>query len=145
MSAKATTIKKLFSRQTTVSIDIAADPEKVWNILCDGSSYTKWNSTILSLDGKIGPNKTIKLVSKLAPKRTFTLKVKVFEPNSTLVWGDTMGERTFRLKEINKQTNFIMTEKIGGPLFPLFSNKIPSFDESFEAFARDLKQEAEVK
>lgn len=145
MSAKATTIKKLFSRQTTVAIDIAASPQKVWRILCDGSSYKKWNSTIISLEGEIGPNQAITLISKLSPKRKFTLKVKVFEPNTRLVWGDMMGERTFMLKEINKQTIFTMTEKIGGPLFPLFSSQIPSFDESFETFARDLKKEAEVK
>ena len=36
-----------------------------------------------------------------------------------------------------------MSEKIGGPLFPLFARYIPSFDESFERFADDLKKEAE--
>jgi hypothetical protein len=38
-----------------------------------------------------------------------------------------------------------MTEKIGGPLFPLFAKMIPPFDDSFEKFASDLKQEAEKK
>ena len=145
MSSKATTTKKLFSRQTTVSVDIAASPAKIWQILCGASAYTKWNSTIISIEGQIGPDQTIKLISTLAPKRTFTLKVKVFEPNSRLVWGDMMGERTFTLTEDNHQTHFTMTEKIGGPLFPLFSSQIPSFDESFETFASDLKQEAEAK
>ena len=28
-------------------------------------------------------------------------------------------------------------------MFPLFANKIPSFDESFEQFATDLKTAAE--
>jgi hypothetical protein len=37
-----------------------------------------------------------------------------------------------------------MTEKIGGPLFPLFASSIPSFDASFERFAADLKREAEA-
>jgi hypothetical protein len=36
-----------------------------------------------------------------------------------------------------------MTEKIGGPLFPLFAGAIPSFDEVFERYAADLKKEAE--
>ena len=39
---------------------------------------------------------------------------------------------------------FTMTEKIGGPLFPLFARYIPPFDESFEQFAADLKREAEA-
>jgi hypothetical protein len=37
-----------------------------------------------------------------------------------------------------------MTEKIGGPLFPLFAGYIPPFDESFERFAADLKKESEA-
>ncbi len=37
-----------------------------------------------------------------------------------------------------------MTERIGGPLFPLFAGMIPSFDESFDKFASDLKKEAET-
>ena len=36
-----------------------------------------------------------------------------------------------------------MTEKIGGLIFPLFANKIPSFDKTFEQFTADLKKEAE--
>ena len=37
-----------------------------------------------------------------------------------------------------------MNEKIGGPLFPLFAKMIPSFDQSFEQFASDLKKESET-
>jgi hypothetical protein len=37
-----------------------------------------------------------------------------------------------------------MTEKIGGPIFPLFARMIPSFDQSFEQYAKDLKKEAEA-
>lgn len=55
-----------------------------------------------------------------------------------------MGKRVYKLTQIsNEKTNFSMTEKIGGPLFPLFAKMIPSFDESFEKFAQDLKTESE--
>lgn len=40
----------------------------------------------------------------------------------------------------NGHTNFTMTEKIGGSLFPLFAKMIPPFDESFEKFVKDLKR-----
>lgn len=36
-----------------------------------------------------------------------------------------------------------MTERIAGPLFPLFAKMIPPFDDAFETFAKDLKKEAE--
>jgi hypothetical protein len=56
-----------------------------------------------------------------------------------------MGSRVYTLTKGNGgSTHFFMTEKIGGPLFPLFAGAIPSFDESFEQYAADLKKEAEA-
>ena len=78
-------------------------------------------------------------------KRTFKLKIKEFEPNKIMVWGDAMGKRTYRLQKEGNRTLFTMTEKIGGIMFPLFANKIPPFDNSFEQFTADLKKEAESK
>lgn len=36
-----------------------------------------------------------------------------------------------------------MKEIMGGLMFPLYTKYIPDFDASFEAFAADLKTEAE--
>ena len=47
------------------------------------------------------------------------------------------------LKKTEAGTLFTMTEKIGGPLFSLFAKMIPPFDDAFDAYARDLKVEAE--
>lgn len=142
--SQAQTIKKTFSRETSVSIDINADEETIWRLLTDGPNYPKWNSTVTSIDGNIAQGSTIKLKSILDANRTFKLKVKVFEPSSKLVWGDSMGNRTYQLTKNPKGgTTFTMVEKIGGPIFPLFASKIPSFDTSFNAFAEDLKKEAE--
>ena len=140
---KAQTVKSTFSRTTSVAADINASADVVWAVLTNSQNYTSWNSTIISLDGEIKLGNTIKLVSKLDPKRTYKLKIKEFTPNTQLVWGDPMGKRTYQLEENSGITHFTMTEKIGGPIFPLFANKIPSFDESFEQFANDLKKEAE--
>ncbi len=143
MNSKALTTKNTFSRQTSVSVDIAASAEKVWAILTDAPRYTKWNSTIVSIDGEIAPGKTIKLVSTLDPKRIFKLRVKVFEPASKLVWGDPMGARTYQLTPNRNGVTLTMTERIGGPIFPLFASKIPSFDQSFDIFVANIKKEAE--
>ena len=140
---KAQTVKSTFSRTTSVAADINASADVVWAVLTNSQNYTSWNSTIISLDGEIKLGNTIKLVSKLDPKRTYKLKIKEFTPNTQLVWGDPMGKRTYQLAETSGITHFTMIEKIGGPIFPLFANKIPSFDESFEQFANDLKKEAE--
>jgi hypothetical protein len=72
------------------------------------------------------------------------LKVKEFEQEKKLVWGDAMGKRIYTITKSGNGVKFSMSEKIGGPLFPLFAKMIPSFDESFGKFAGDLKREAEL-
>ncbi len=142
---KATTTKRLFSRETSVSLSIKAPSKVIWSLLTDASQYPKWNSTVVSIEGNISLGETIKLKSKLDPKRVFKLKVKEFEPTKRLAWGDAMGLRVYSLSESGGITTFNMTEKIGGPIFPLFAKMIPSFDQSFEDFAGDLKKAAETK
>jgi uncharacterized protein YndB with AHSA1/START domain len=142
--AKAKTIRKTFSRETSVSVDIQSDPKTIWSLLTNAENYPKWNSTVISIDGKIALGEKIQLKSYLDPKRVFKLSVKEVEPERRLVWGDAMGKREYKLTPgSNGQTNFAMVEKIGGPLFPLFAKMIPPFDESFDKFAGDLKTEAE--
>lgn len=144
-NGKAVTIKKTFSRETAVSIDIQADKTLLWALLTNASDYPRWNSTVISIDGSITEGGKIQLKSKLDRKRVFKLFVKEFEPERKLVWGDAMGKRIYELKTLsNGLTNFSMNEKIGGPIFPFLAKMIPSFDQSFEQFANDLKKEAEI-
>ena len=144
MDQKATTTKKTFSRETSVRASIAADPAIVWALLTHAADYPRWNSTVISIQGEIKAGATIELKSTLDSKRTFKLKVKEFAPEKRLVWGDAMGSRVYSLEKSGSGTQFSMSERIGGPLFPLFAGMIPSFDESFDKFAADLKKEAET-
>lgn len=143
-NGKATTQKKTFSRTTTISQTIHADPSIIWSLLTNASDYSRWNSTIVSIEGDIQKGEKIALKSTLDPERTFKLKVKEMISEQKLVWGDALGERTFTLEKKGDATVFTMTEKIGGLMFPLFANKIPSFDKSFEQFTVDLKKESEI-
>lgn len=144
-NGKASTVKSTFSRATSVSININADPSIIWALLTNASDYPRWNSTVTSIEGNIKDGETIKLKSYLDAKRTFKLKIKEFNASNKLVWGDAMGNRVYTLsKNENGGTTFTMHEKIGGPMFPLFAKMIPPFDESFEKFANDLKKEAEL-
>lgn len=142
---KALTVKTTFHRETSISIIIKADAAIVWDLLTTASGYPRWNSTVTSIEGKIALGEKIKLKSTLDPSRTFTLRVKEFEAEKRLVWGDGQGNRVYTIAENGNGTlTFSMTEKIGGLLFPMYARMIPSFDESFEQFARDLKKEAEA-
>jgi uncharacterized protein YndB with AHSA1/START domain len=144
-NGKATTIKTTFHRETAVSIEIKADPAIVWALLTKASDYPRWNSTVTSIEGNIALHEKIKLKSTLDAKRTFKLKVKEFESEKKLVWGDGQGNRVYTLvKNTNGSLTFSMTEKIGGLMFPMYAKMIPSFDKSFEQFAGDLKRESET-
>lgn len=141
---KAVTSKKIFSRETSISLSILANPAIVWALLTRASDFPRWNSTVTSLKGEIKEGGTIELKSTLDEKRTFKLKVKEFVPKKRLVWGDSQGSRVYTIEKGTKGGIFFsMSEKIGGPIFPLFAKYIPPFDESFERFAADLKREAE--
>ena len=141
---KASTVKNTFSRETSVSITISADPAILWALLTHAADIPRWNSTVVSVKGEIKQGETIELKSTLDEKRTFKLKVKEFVPEKRLVWGDAQGSRVYSIEKTTGGVNFSMREKIGGPLFPLFASMIPPFDESFEKFAADLKKEAET-
>ncbi|MBN8580484.1 MAG: SRPBCC domain-containing protein [Anaerolineae bacterium] len=143
-NGKAVTSKSTFSRETSVSVNIEADAAIIWALLTNAADFPRWNSTVISISGKIQNGETIELKSTLDEKRTFKLKIKEFVPNQRLVWGDPMGSRVYSLEKAGKGTQFKMSEKIGGPLFPLFAGMIPSFDESFDKFTADLKKEAET-
>jgi hypothetical protein len=141
---KAKTVRNIFSRETSISIEIKATAAILWAILINGADYPRWNSTVISIHGNILAGERILLKSILDPKRAFKLKVREFDPENKLVWGDSMGKRVYTLDKIEDNAiRFTMSEKIGGPLFPLFAKMIPSFDSSFEQFASDLKSEAE--
>lgn len=143
-NGKAFTVKTRFSRETSVGIDIKAEPAIIWALLTKASDYPRWSSTIISIEGKIALGEKIKIKSSLAPTRTFNLKVKEFVPEKRLVNGDGKGNRVYTLIDKgNGITNFTMNEKIGGLMFPLYAKYIPSFDQSFDDFANDLKNEAE--
>jgi uncharacterized protein YndB with AHSA1/START domain len=145
LNNNAVTVKKTFSRSTSISTDIRADLSIIWALLTNASDYPRWNSTVISIDGNIAAGEKINLKSTLDPKRVFKLKVKEFTPETRLAWGDAMGTRVYSLERKGNDTVvFSMHEKIGGPLFPLFAKMIPSFDKSFEQFAADLKKEAET-
>ena len=141
---KAVTTRTTFSRETSIHTTILADPAIVWALLTRASDVSRWNSTVVSIKGDIKPGETIELKSTLDEKRTFKLKIKEFVPEKRLVWGDSQGSRVYTIdRGAGNGVLFTMSEKIGGPLFPLFARYIPPFDESFEHFAADLKREAE--
>lgn len=134
--------------QYRVGIRINAPAAVVWSLLTDAGQYPRWNRSVLSIEGEIAPDNKIRLVSSAAPKRSFKLKVKVFEPEQHMLWASGGkafgGERSFRLYPRGAgQTDFVMTESLGGGMMKMIEKKLPDLRESFDTFAVDLKAAAE--
>ncbi len=112
-AGKAFTSKTMFSRETTVSVNIEADPSIVWALLTHLSDVPRWNSTVTSIVGEVKEGGAIELKSTLDEKRTFKLKVKEVVPEKRLVWGDGMGNRVYTIEKGAGGVLFTMSEKIG--------------------------------
>ena len=133
-----------------VATRISAPPEVIWALLTDAKGYTGWNSTLVSIDGEIKQDSTVKLVSKAAPDRTFALKVSEFTAPKTMVWEDGnkmfMGVRRYSLlPNPDGTTTFAMSETLSGRMLSSIEPKLPDFTASFETIAADLKKAAEAK
>lgn len=128
---------------------IDAAPQRVWEILTNAAAYPQWNPTVVSITGDMTVASTVQLVSTLAPKRTFKLKVTDASPPKRMVWSDRKplglftGTRTFQLAPRDGGTDFSMAEAFRGPLAGLISKAIPDMTDSFQQFADGLKAAAE--
>ncbi len=137
-----------FEMQTSVATNIKAPATKIMGLLTDAKNFTKWNSTVISINGDIKKGETISLVSKLDPKRTFKLNVAEQTP-TTLIWKDGFapmfsGVRTFELQtKPDGSTDFTMTEVFKGIMLPMIKGSLPDFKENFEQYAADLKNASE--
>lgn len=137
---------KTYSAQRSIH----ASPERIWSLLTDPARYTSWNPAVVSLQGQIAPGETIKLVSAVNPKRTFSLNVTELEPERRMVWSDGMplglfkGVRTFSLRSLEDgRTEFSMEETYTGALAGLITRAVPDLTESFGQFADGLKAASE--
>jgi hypothetical protein len=146
---RAIKTRTTFRLEFSVSNVITASPEKIWKLLTDANNYTKWNSTLISLEGDISLGGTVKMKVPQAPGRVFKVKVVEFTPTKFMLWQDGFapmftGKRFFTLQSSNDgTTTFTMSEVFRGLMLPMIAGKLPDFAPIFEQFAADLKKEAE--
>ena len=137
------------ARRTEIVREIAAAPQEVWDVLADVGAWAGWNPTIISIDGAAVPGTSVKLVSTLAPKRTFTLHVDEVDAPRRMVWSDGMplglftGTRTYTVDAAAEGAVFTMVEEYSGPMAGLVIRAIPDLSASFEEFADCLQRTAE--
>jgi hypothetical protein len=147
---KARKTATTFRMDCAVSITIQAGPERIWALLTNAQDFPRWNSTVTSIGGTIAEGERLELKVPAAPERTFKPKVTALDPQRRMVWSDGMapmfrGVRTFNLvPQADGSTEFTMEEVFSGIMLPLIKGSLPDFAPSFEAYAADLKREAEA-
>jgi hypothetical protein len=138
-----------FAMTCEVEINIQASTETVWRLLSDAKSFPRWNSTVTGIEGEIREGERLRLHVP-GMKRTLTPRVSGVVPARRMVWSDGValvfrGVRTFVLTPRgDASTDFVMEERFSGAIFALTKRLLPDFRPIFEAYANDLKREAET-
>lgn len=129
---------------------IAAEPENVWSVLVDGATWSKWDSGVTDVEGRIAAGETIKIRSAAAPGRTFPVKVTTFDEPRRMIFSGGMplglftGVRTYEIaSDGNNGSTCHVREEYSGPLLPLIWRSMPDLGPSFQQFVDGLKQRVE--
>jgi hypothetical protein len=137
-------------KRYSVKRTINAAPQRVWEILTDGSRFQEWDPGVERVEGNIREGESIRIFTKLSPGRAFPVRVSEFAPPRRMTWTGGMplglfkGVRTFTLEARGDgRTDFSTEEVFSGPLLPLIGRTMPDLGPSFEQFADGLKQRAE--
>ena len=145
----STSSRSTFRRECSVTAEIAAGPDRIWQLLTDADDMVRWNSTLTSMAGTIGPGGKVKMEVPEAPGTVFEIEVTSFTPPREMVWtqGNPImfrGVRTYRLTPQSAgTTKFEMIEVFSGLVLPMAAGRLPDFKPIFERYAADLKSEAE--
>jgi hypothetical protein len=137
-----------FSMSCGVEVNIRATADVIWRLLTDAKGFSRWNSTVSSIEGEIREGERLRLHVP-GTDRIFTPTVSDVLANKRMIWtgGFTpifKGVRTFVLKPRNDgSTDFAMGERFSGLMLPLLKGSMPDFGPVFERYANDLKREAE--
>lgn len=139
---------KVLGMTCRVSVNILATSDIVWSLLTDAKGFPRWNSTVTGIEGEIREGERLRLHVP-GTSRTFTPKVSSVAAERGMTWSDGIagifkGVRTFELRPRNDtSTDFVMEENFSGVMFALTKGMLPDFRPIFEAYASDLRREAE--
>jgi len=137
-----------FAMTCRVEVTITAKSEIVWALLTDANGFPRWNSTVTGIEGEIREGERLKLHAP-GTNRTFTPTVSGVVAARRMMWSDGFplvfrGARSFVLTPHgDSSTDFVMEERFSGLMFALVKRMLPDFRPIFEAYANDLKREAE--
>jgi hypothetical protein len=135
-------------------IEIAAPVERVWSLLVDFPSHSRWNPFVRSIEGSLVVGQSLKVFIQPpgASGMRFQPTLLAVQPNRELRWKGKLlvpglfdGEHYFRLEaKPAGGLTFHQGEVFSGILVPLFKRSLDGATrQGFVAMNEALKREAE--
>ena len=136
------------------SIEIAAPPDRVWQVISDLESFSSWNPFITKAMGPLVAGDTLSITIEPPGGRAMTFKPKVLEvdPNHRLRWigrflvpGLFDGEHLFEVEPLEGgRSRFTQSERFTGVLTWFSGTLLKRTRAGFEAMNAALKERSET-
>ena len=138
------------------TVDIAAPPARVWELLTDFASWDRWNPLLQRVRGRAEVGTTVRFRATVGRARLpLTAQVMIVEPERELMWVGpasprllrkvVSGSHWFRLAPIASGTRFDHGEVFRGLAVPPRWDRFEAFaTPGYDAMNRALKREAEA-
>jgi hypothetical protein len=140
-------------KELRTEVEIAAPPERVWEVLTDFDAYPSWNPFIRSITGRpaLGAELAVRIEPPGGRAMTFRPKVLKADPQRRLTWLGRFllprildGEHSFEIEpSTDGGSSFVQRERFRGLLVPLFGATLRKTEDGFVAMNEALKRRAE--
>jgi hypothetical protein len=140
-------------RTLDASIDIAAPPERVWQVISDLPAYARWNPFIVRAGGELALGGRLRVTIVAPGHRPVTFKPRIveLEPGRSVTWlGRTLlpglfgGHHTLSATPTDDGARFRTREEVSGVLVPLLGGVMRDSQRGFEAMAAAVKARVEA-
>jgi len=136
------------------SIEIAAPPDRVWQVITDLESFSSWNPFMTKAMGRVVVGDTLSITIAPPGGRSMNFKPKVLEvdPNHRLRWigrflvpGLFDGEHLFQVEPLEGgRSRFTQSERFTGVLTWFSGKLLERTRAGFEAMNAALKERSET-
>ena len=140
-------------KKVAASIEIAATPAHVWEILTDFPAHAEWNPFVTSISGPLrkGERLTVRVQPPGGKGMTFKPTVLAAEPERELRWRGRLlvpglfdGEHYFRLEPTAGGTRFHHGEEFSGLFVAMMGrSSFENIERGFATMNEALKKRAE--
>ena len=136
------------------SIEIAASPERVWQVLTEFEKYPQWNPFIRRISGTIEEGSRLEVALGASGKSAMTFRPVLLKvrANQEMRWLGRLlvprifdGEHSFAIEPIDQsRVRFTQSERFSGLLVPVFARSMDADTQrGFAEMNKALKTRAE--